>query len=68
MHGVRYVKAMTSRRFKSRNKPKKARIVRTPGAGRNEALRPGGGPHRSAQEKRAADRLRRDVDERLDDD
>ena len=32
-----------------------------------EALRPGGGTHRPADEKRAADRLRRDVDERLED-
>ena len=50
------------------SKKKRSGIVRVPGAGRNEAIRPGAGTHRPAQEKRAADRLRRDLDERLEDD
>lgn len=42
-------------------------IVRVPGTGRNEAIRPGAGAHRPPDDKRAADRLRRDLDERLAD-
>jgi hypothetical protein len=54
----------------ARRKARKKRsgIVRVPGAGRNEAIRSGAGTHRPAQQKRAADRLRREVDERLEDD
>ena len=55
---------MATRRKTTR---KRGGIVRAPGAGRNEAIRPGAGTHRPAGEKRAADRLRRDLDERLAD-
>jgi len=53
----------------TRRKTKKKRggIVRPPGAGRNEAIRPGAGTHRPVADKRAADRLRQDLDERLAD-
>ena len=54
----------TGRKTKKR---KRAGIARAPGAGRNEAVRPGAGTHRSAAEKRVADRLRRELDERLKD-
>ena len=55
-------------RMAARRKTKKrARRGRIPGAGRNEAIRPGAGTHRPPQEKRADDRLRRELDERLED-
>lgn len=31
--------------------------------GRNAAVRPGGGPHKRASEKRAADKARREIEE-----
>jgi hypothetical protein len=34
-----------------------------PSPGRNLAVRPGGGPHTLASEKRKADRMRREIDE-----
>jgi hypothetical protein len=52
---------MTARRKTKKRKP--AGIVRVPGTGRNEAIRPGAGTHRSAAEKRAANKLRRELDE-----
>jgi hypothetical protein len=52
---------MTARR--KTKKRKLTGIVRAPGAGRNEAIRPGAGTHRSAAEKRAANKLRRELDE-----
>lgn len=55
---------MASRR---QTRKKASAIVRVPGAGRNEAIRPGAGTHRSPGEKRTADRLRRELDERLED-
>lgn len=44
-------------------KKRRRRSSRGPALGRNLALRPGGGTHRPAQEKRAADRERREIDE-----
>lgn len=55
---------MASRR---QTRKKASAIVRVPGAGRNEAIRPGAGTHRSPGEKRTADRLRRELDERRED-
>ncbi|MCL4290083.1 MAG: hypothetical protein KJ051_07385 [Thermoleophilia bacterium] len=42
---------------------KRKGLLTPPGPGRNLALRPGGGPHRPQAEKRARDRLRRELGE-----
>jgi hypothetical protein len=42
---------------------KKRRSPSAPGLGRNLALRPGGGPHVPEEEKRASDRLRREIED-----
>jgi hypothetical protein len=44
------------------------RLVRPPGPGRNLARRPGGGPHVPDEEKRKADKLRREIEEQERDD
>jgi hypothetical protein len=59
---------MAARRKGKKKTKRRPGFVHVPGAGRNEAVRPGAGTHRAAHEKRAADRLRREVDERLEDD
>jgi hypothetical protein len=46
-------------RKRKRNRPSIAR----PSLGRNLAVRPGAGAHASDEEKRAADRLRREIEE-----
>jgi hypothetical protein len=48
-------------------KKRSRRRSRGPALGRNLALRPGGGAHRPAEEKRAADRERREIDEQRED-
>jgi hypothetical protein len=45
---------------------RKRRQARTPGPGRNLAVRPGGGPHKPDEEKRASDRERREIEEQRD--
>ena len=44
-------------------KRKKRRSHSPPGLGRNFAVRPGAGPHTTEEEKRASDRVRREIDE-----
>jgi hypothetical protein len=44
-------------------KKRKRLFVSPPGPGRNLALRPGGGPHAAEEEKRARDKLRREIEE-----
>jgi hypothetical protein len=44
-------------------KRKKPRSPSPPGPGRNLAVRPGGGPHVLDEDKRASDRLRREIEE-----
>ena len=44
-------------------KRKKRRSPSAPGLGRNLAVRPGGGPHVPEEEKRAGDRLRREIED-----
>ncbi len=44
----------------------KRKRVRMPGPGRNLAVRPGGGPHKLDEEKRASDRKRREIEEQRD--
>ncbi len=44
-------------------KRKKRRSPSPPGIGRNLAVRPGGGPHTTDEEKRTSDRIRREIDE-----
>jgi hypothetical protein len=44
-------------------KRKKHRSPSAPGLGRNLAVRPGGGPHVPEEEKRASERLRREIED-----
>ena len=44
-------------------KKRKRRLSSRPALGRNVALRPGGGPHTPEEEKRAAEKLRREIEE-----
>ena len=46
---------------------RKRRVLTPPGPGRNLAIRPGGGPHAEESEKRARDKLRREVEEQRED-
>jgi hypothetical protein len=48
-------------------KKKKRRSPSPPGLGRNLALRPGGGTHVPDEEKRASDRVRREIEEQRED-
>jgi len=59
-----YSLPVTLREMKKKRKP---RPVTPPGPGRNLAIRPGGGPHAEESEKRARDKLRREVDEQRKD-
>jgi hypothetical protein len=49
-----------------KRKKKRRRVVSAPGPGRNLALRPGGGPHTSDEDKRASDKVRREIQEQRD--
>jgi hypothetical protein len=44
---------------------KRKKRLRLPGLGRNFALRPGAGPHRSRSQKRAQSKLRREIEREL---
>ena len=50
-----------------KRKKKRRRAVSPPGRGRNLALRPGGGPHALDEDKRAGDKVRREIEEQRDD-
>ena len=47
-----------------KRKRRRKGLLTPPGPGRNLAVRPGGGTHRPDADKRARDRLRRELDER----
>ena len=49
-----------------KRKKKRRRAVSPPGPGRNLALRPGGGPHALDEDKRAGDKVRREIEEQRD--